>query len=673
MSVFLVQFSIALNKIKAYPPGHPTLSGAIEGLVLRLRTACRGRSALAIGVARHQLIIDGRPTDPKHPVLSELALRLHRHQLAALHLYPEIGPLELQDLVGALGTESWRNEKPLGLAPPAEFTRWPHAKLEPLGLDQLGFGEASGAAEDPRGHAAQLWLGLAAAATLDLLPEPTSDDASAPTEPDPAVIARAVASRRGDPAYDKVIVNYLLRLGGALAEGALGDSAVTRQRLAGLLQAMDAETLERLLGTGIQLDEQQALLLQAAKALPVEAVLKLLAAAAVASQQNISHGFLRILQKLASHVDVSGALFGTGAEAVLREAVGQLVTGWSLDDPNPGSYRRMLDLLARPRAGAGRAVADDELRLETHRIVQMSLEAGVSGEGLERALDEMIERGELPVVLEFLDQCASDATADAIWSRIASAGVFRELLRREPLDLRSIERLLDRLGLAGAEVMLDALEASENLTLRRRLLTRLGELGPVVGPLIVSRLPGKPWFVIRNLLLLLAAIGDWPPDFSPVPYASDPDPRVRREAYKLLLLRAGTRGEAIAATLGDDDGGTIRLGLAAAMEDCPPAALRSLLAGLDGRYQDPELRSYAIRVVGLQRSAAARKWLVTRALTRPRWFRRRRLETKSAELLAVLGALAGSWSADPEAALVLELAGSSDDPEVRAAGRPAAS
>jgi hypothetical protein len=78
-------------------------------------------------------------------------------------------------------------------------------------------------------------------------------------------------------------------------------------------------------------------------------------------------------------------------------------------------------------------------------------------------------------------------------------------------------------------------------------------------------------------------------------------------------------------------------------------------------------------VLGVQDAPGARNWLVNRALTRPRWFRRRRLMAKTTELVAVLGALAGRWRNDPQVAVVLRLAAASADPEIRAAVGPTAS
>src|SRR5438034_10115806 len=81
---FLIELSIALHKHAMYPKGHPSLAPAAAGVTRRSALLLENRSTLSLGVARRQLVIEGIATDPKHPVLGELAERLHRHHLGAL-------------------------------------------------------------------------------------------------------------------------------------------------------------------------------------------------------------------------------------------------------------------------------------------------------------------------------------------------------------------------------------------------------------------------------------------------------------------------------------------------------------------------------------------------------------------------------------------------------------
>ena len=84
LSEFLIELSIALHRHGMYPQGHPSLLPAELNVVARLTPLIAERGSLSLGVARRQLIIEGSATDPKHPVLQELAGRLHRHHIGAV-------------------------------------------------------------------------------------------------------------------------------------------------------------------------------------------------------------------------------------------------------------------------------------------------------------------------------------------------------------------------------------------------------------------------------------------------------------------------------------------------------------------------------------------------------------------------------------------------------------
>jgi len=81
-----------------------------------------------------------------------------------------------------------------------------------------------------------------------------------------------------------------------------------------------------------------------------------------------------------------------------------------------------------------------------------------------------------------------------------------------------------------------------------------------------------------------------------VPYARDPEPRVRREAYKLLLDFPAHRISAITYGLADPDPAIVALVLRAAHEWCPREALLAVQRFATDRRQPAELRAIATRV-----------------------------------------------------------------------------
>jgi len=118
---FLIELSIALHKHAMYPEGHPSLAPAAAGVTRRAEHLFEDRTTLALGVARQQLVIEGVATDPKNPLLSELAGRLHRHHLGAVTFHRGLRVNEVVDVLKTLAVEAERTGQPLGLGAPEQL------------------------------------------------------------------------------------------------------------------------------------------------------------------------------------------------------------------------------------------------------------------------------------------------------------------------------------------------------------------------------------------------------------------------------------------------------------------------------------------------------------------------------------------------------------------------
>jgi hypothetical protein len=626
---FLIELSIALHRHAMYPKGHPSLAPATERVVDRLHRVLEDRASLSLGVARHQLVIEGVATDPKNPVLQELAGRLHRHHLGAVTFRRGLAPKELHEVLELLAVEADRTGEPLGLGPRERLSAWQHVRLYPLTYERLDLVErgpetsdADAASREERTRAAQLWLGLARAAlAADAV---TSDPGAAEPPPtDPALVARAIQAHPRGTAYDQVIVGYLLQIAEEVKAGVSPEDLALRKRVSQLITELDDQTLSRLLEMGGDREQRRRFVLDAADGLTVDAVIDLLHAAGQAEQETISHSMLRMLQKLAQHTRSPSSKRRTLADQSVREQVAELVRGWSLEDPNPAAYRAALQRMAA--SSATRPRSEEEHGAEPERLVQMALELDVAGPAVDRAVKRLVAEGKLGHLTAALEQTGRSAAAEEVWRQLASTEVIRQILATEPLDVEQLDAVLPRAGLAAAEAMLDALTASESSQTRRLLLDRLARLGSEVGPLAVARLKDASWYVQRNMLVLLRSLPERPKDFDPTPLASHPDARVRREALRLLFEDPRTRESAICRALADPDERTVHLGLSAAQTDCPDAAV-PLAASLANRATSRDLRIGAIRALGASRSPEAIEALL--AMVRPRrtlfWTRRPR-------------------------------------------------
>src|SRR6478735_4414985 len=191
LSAFLVEFSIALHKNQIYPPGHPLLNSALVGFNDRIHALLAGRTQISIGVARRQLVIEGVATDPENPLLRDLALKLHRHQLGAVKLMADIQDHEVAEFLALLVQDPYLTKQSLGKPRDGgDLRRWEHIWLFPPAYDQLelveeGEGEETAPPND-RGRGGQLWVGLASAALAG------EDDPTKLGGVDPAEVAKAI-------------------------------------------------------------------------------------------------------------------------------------------------------------------------------------------------------------------------------------------------------------------------------------------------------------------------------------------------------------------------------------------------------------------------------------------------------------------------------------------------
>jgi hypothetical protein len=457
--------------------------------------------------------------------------------------------------------------------------------------------------------------------------------------------------------------------GGAAGPG--GPAAVLRGRVSRLVTALSPDAVDRLLEMGGNLGQQRSFLLDATSGLAIDAVLALTLAAARVTKRAISQPLLRLLIKLAGHAERGRPAMRHTADAAVREHVRDMIDGWTLPDPAPGPYSAILDRMARP---IERGVLQSGITqwCEPERVLELSLELRNAAPPLWEAIDALVARGEVHRVLDAIDALpTSDPICAIVRTRLATPEYFRALLAAPAITVRRIEEYALRIGDPATDALLDALAAADTRAARRRLLDVLAVLGELAAQRIVARLPGAPWYVQRNLLLLMSGMAQWPAGFTPATYAGHADARVRREALRVLLKRPETRTVGIIAAVGDSDPQLVRLGLDAALRDCPPAAVTRIVQRLDADTLTPELQVPALQAIAGSGAASALACLLSTATSYTRWLKRLRVAPRSAQVLAALTGLATYWADEPRAAALIACAMTHTDPAIRAAARPA--
>ena len=650
-----------------YPVGHPHLRESADRFVRRLNALLEGRESVTLGVARHRLVIETVTTDPNNALLRDLSHRLHRHRIASVHLTRGAKLAEIEDVLAALSADSQRGDGPVGRRLD-RIGPWEHIRLRPVGYDQFALQTQDGSGDSHLDRAVAERDGWVELARLALAAEDGSD---APLNADPLVVAQAIGRQTGEVAYDRVVLGYLSKVAEEMSgrRGAGDKEDQLSQRLSSLIEALDPDTLRRLLETGADQAGRRRFVLSASQVLAADAVMEVLQAAATASHQTISHNLLRLLHKMAHHAEDGPVEIRAEAEGALRTNVARLIGDWELEDPNPGSYNTILEGMVRkvPQDPS----LDTQGGCEPQIILKMALELDCVGPSVYEALDQLLGSRELRRIVTILETVPPTAATEAVWRFVATPERLEAELAGTSLDHDAVSILVKRLGTVAAQSLLDHLGRTTDRSTRAALLKQLLALGPEIGQMAVARLPDAPWFFQRNILVLIGRLGSWPAGFSPLSYAVHADPRIRREAVKLLLESSDHVAEGVSLGLRDSDDGILSLALTAALDFCPSDAIPLVeQIAQDGR-RPSEVRVLTMRILARARTPGALQVLVGQIISRRRWFGRR-LAAKSPELLAAVTGLANYWKEDPLAMAVLTQAQHHSDPEIRTAATPPA-
>ncbi len=673
LSEFLVELSLAMHKHAIYPRGHPLLAQSVDAVHRSLTGLLTDRPALSIGVARKQLIIEGVASGPSHPLLGELANKFHRHHIGALKFIRGLTREELSSALETVGIEPQKDEHPLGMRPDVLETLWTNVKMFPLTYDRLELLdedesaelEAQGTSPEGRGYAAQLWVGLATAAI--------AADRGDETPMDPEQVAAAIDAHDREPAYDQVIVGYLLQIAREVRQDdtQVNASIGLKRRISKLVGALQPDTLRRLLDMGGDSLQRRQFVLDATLGMSVDAIVDLVKAAASAEGQTISTSLVRMLTKLATHAGGEPTTRSRNADGEFRAHVERLVTSWSLDDPNPLAYSAALEQMSRNGADAASG-PDARYPCEPTRIVAMALELDVVGESVARAVTNALRDDLLGELLDLLDAAPVEhvATIEYVWALIDAAEPLPALLAMPRIDHQLARRVVVRSGLSAAPALLAWLDAATEGAQRDRLMGYLASLGPDVAPAIGARLQSAHPSLAREFLTCLIKLAPATLPTGARSFLTHAEPALRREATKLLLAYEETREHAMSVALRDDDERVIYAGLLAAQDTCSPAMAATIRERMDrGEIAESAARAAGVRAVAHIIDDDTLEWLLKRVVVAGGILRRARLAPTSPELLAALNVLALRWEHHPMATPALEQARASTSSTVRTAAQ----
>jgi HEAT repeat protein len=618
----------AVGKATMYPPSHRFVVESAAQLVERLTPLVEERGALTLGVTPKGFLLDGVSVDPLPPILKEFAARLHRKNVGTIRVAEGVTATEVTAMLAALadhdaaehvGREGWRSET---------------IRIDPLLYEVLGF------TDSPFDHELDeaFWGELVEAAfgrrLTDVEGEPTT-----------AQVASAITERvERSPEEARRVFEALASFSSAIAaRGERGPSGA-RKRFTEVLSALARPTQLHLVQAAPSPSARRRFLADTLRVVPPTLLLQLLESVAESDGEPISSQLRSMLGKLALGPDGS-----ISATASFTAQVLGIVDQWEGgDDPEPG------------------AADDARLVVEPARTLSLGLELASASRSVLVAARLMRDRGQFVEVLELVDAPGGDEpTVDSILGAVLEPGLLPRLLAAPAPDFMLIERVVQRTKEAAVPALLEGLERADNRTARRRLLDLLTQVGPGVEPVLMQRLDRAPWYLARNILVVLAQL---PPVTNPEPILRalrHEEPRVRHEALKVLLRHPATRDRAISDVLEGGDEGQTRIALNSLGGHCPPSLVAPVLAVIG--HPNAELQLQAVRLLADSSSPLVVPQLLTLVRTRGGFLRRLRLLPSTPLMLEALTVLATRWANHRPVIAILQMAGKSTDAQVRAA------
>ncbi|WP_025324012.1 HEAT repeat domain-containing protein [Deferrisoma camini] len=229
--------------------------------------------------------------------------------------------------------------------------------------------------------------------------------------------------------------------------------------------------------------------------------------------------------------------------------------------------------------------------------------------------------------------------------------------------------VLRTLGESAVIPLINALVAEKRRPGRRRLIEILVAVGDPVVPTALRMLEDQRWYVVRNMVTILGGIGSPEALRGVVRASADPDPRVRREAARMLGRADLAETEERIRELLDDPDPSVRLmaisAAAARGSEAMVEALWRLYDRISLRSPHWDLKPAVLRALGRIGHRDSLPRLVRIARKRP-WLCRRRRNALRAAALQALGDMGGE-----EALEVLSAFVDGPEPELRAVARRA--
>ena len=564
LSALIIELNIARRNCSSYPEGHPVIDSSLHKALGVYTRLLETRQEIIIGVTRDALMVEDVYLEKSNPVYRDFAGILFDHGIGALVLNPGMTIDELKNFTRILNLKRENIFNHGGID-----NIWKRADISAISVRAVRYDlfstierETVGG-EYPEPQAEDLWDRFARGITRGLL----NQEGSSESELDPELLASILNGQfkmapEHTQDYARTITSFMHQ------DDILHSAEPQRvdhyyEKLAAFVGKMNPDLRRQFLNSAfdVRSSGKELITEKVVNRFSTDTVVELL------EEVNSCHVavppvIMGLLQRLGRHSTPSRQILDTEVpdKEDLYKKMRSIFREHASEEFIPDEYQCKLN----------RIIASDDIPLLGHKelhdmmgtLEADAIEGHVSDILLLLVMEDPLAEGTSNLVESLNDMCnyflqtGDYAQLHRIMLRTGNERIpfdlrrnFREYFsRREFMEevltglhtwgkskYEEIRMIILEIGEPFIELLLDRLAEEESMSLRRFLMDRVQEFGQSAIAPIIGRLTDNRWYFLRNLILMIRAIGDLTHRERLRPLARHSNQRVRQETLKTLL------------------------------------------------------------------------------------------------------------------------------------------
>jgi len=565
LSDFIYELNIARRQLSTYPPGHPLIETTLKKVLAILDELLEFRTELLLGVARDALMFEGKWLDRKNPVYRDFAHFLFERGIATLHFSRQVSVAELLKVSHLLHISRAEILQQGGFPTLLEEQGITHIKIVPVDYTNFTSVEVAALDKTPTENQENLWEDFLRS-LMDGNIDPAGSGQAMPEGFDPQLVAEIVKRRAenqaqgGQKNYAALITSFIGQRQYA-PEGA--------ENLGQLINALTPELRRQFLNStfrNLAETPQAESTLQAFPPALIVASLK----EAGAGRIEIPDSILKLLAKLKQHQHLGKAgsqITGDNQldAAQIQERMHLIFREEDNEKFIPEAYQNALNAIVETEESKVSTPQEtrqlrDQLEIQSieRETAAIAFEVLLTGappelkQILERNLVDLgrffLETGDFPALEDLyqrwhnlLDRSSTNISIlnEELLASLHSdefiAGTLTalELYGKEKQD--EIRRYILTVGEPFVKALIENLAKAQSQTQRQFYLSCLEQLGANAHAEIFAALDDERWYLVRNLVGVLAKSRNPAVLKRIAPLLEHPHPQVRQRVLKLMF------------------------------------------------------------------------------------------------------------------------------------------